>query len=234
MLLFVGLFQILAGWTRGSATAYYFEYFVDAGGASLPGGFDVSSFGNFFGAGGFFGIFGMILLTKPLVKIFGNKWLMILVMVGNAACMAAFTFLNKDQWQLMYGLHLLGSFISGPMPILLWAMYADVADYSEWLNHRRATGLIFAAATFAQKMGSALGAAVPGWALGFSGFVQPIDNIKQPQSEETISGIIFMMSVHPAIFLLVGCVVMLFYNLTTKRLQQIESDLLKRKSETAD
>ncbi|MFC1569153.1 MFS transporter, partial [bacterium] len=40
---------------------------------------------------------------------------------------------------------------------LLWAMYADTADYSEWKNGRRATGLIFSAATFAQKFGIALG-----------------------------------------------------------------------------
>jgi len=230
VLLFVGLFQILAGWTRGSATGFYFEYYVNL--TSIPSvlGLDLSSFGNFFFLGGGFGILGM-LMTKPLVKIFGKKWLLILTMVGNAACMAAFVFLDKDQWQLMYGLHLFGAFISGPMPILLWAMYADVADYSEWLNHRRATGLIFAAATFAQKMGSALGAAVPGWALGYSGFVQPVDNVKQPQSEETISGIISMMSTLPAIFLICGCVVMLFYSLSPKLLNQIESDLSERKSQ---
>ena len=233
VLLFVGLFQILAGWTRGSATAYYFEYFVNTDAIPSVLFFDLSSFGNFFFFGGIFSILGMMILTKPLVKIFGNKLLMILVMVGNAACMAAFVFLSKEQWQLMYGLHLFGAFISGPMPILLWAMYADVADYSEWLNHRRATGLVFAAATFAQKMGSALGAAVPGWLLGSSGFVEPVENIKQSQSEETISGIIWMMSVLPAIFLLCGCVAMLFYNLTPKLLNQIESDLLKRKSESA-
>lgn len=231
VLLFVGLFQILAGWTRGSATGFYFEYYVDLTIIPSPMGLDLSSFGNFFFWGGVFGIMGM-LMTKPLVKIFGKKWLLILTMLGNAACMAAFVFLGKDQWQLMYGLHLFGAFISGPMPILLWAMYADVADYSEWLNHRRATGLIFAAATFAQKMGSALGAAVPGWALGYSGFVQPVDNVKQPQSEETISGIITMMSTLPAIFLIFGCIVMLFYNLSPKLLKQIESDLSERKSKT--
>lgn len=233
VLLFVGLFQILAGWTRGSATAYYFEYFVDA--ATIPTvlGLDLSSFGNFFFWGGVFAILGMF-MTKPLVKLFGKKWLLILTMVGNAACMGAFVFLSKEQWQLMYGLHLLGAFISGPMPILLWSMYADVADYSEWRNHRRATGLVFAAATFAQKMGSALGAAVPGWALSYSGFVEPVDNLKQVQSEETISGIISMMSVLPAIFLLCGCVAMLAYNLTPKLLNQIESELSERKSQAAE
>ena len=254
VLLFVGLFQILAGWTRGSATAYYFEYFVQAETVELPWLSNLAnsmpswlawlpnffvgilqnpgSFGNFFAAGTVFSILGMF-LTKPLVKIFGNKLLMILVMLGNALCMAAFMFLNADQWQMMYGLHALGSFISGPMPILLWAMYADVADYSEWVNHRRATGLVFAAATFSQKMGSALGAAVPGWALAYNGFVEPIENVKQEQSAETVEGIISMMSVIPAIFIGCACVAMLFYNLTPGLLSQIEKDLQKRKQGTA-
>ena len=229
VLLFVGLFQILAGWTRGSATAYYFEYFAETSAIPRVMWLDLSSFGNFFFLGGIFGILGMF-FTKPLVKIFGKKWLMILTMVGNAACMAAFFLLSKEQWQAMYGLHLLGAFISGPMPILLWAMYADVADYSEWLNHRRATGLIFAAATFAQKIGGALGSMVPAFGLGFSGFVEPVENIKQPQSEETIFGIISMMSTLPALFLILGCGIMLFYNLSPKLLNQIESDLSERKS----
>lgn len=217
VLLIVGLFQILAGWTRGSATAYYFTYYVG------------STFGDFLVAGTIASIIGM-LFTKQLVKIFGNKLLMILVMLANALCMAAFIFLNKEQVGAMYALHIVGSFITGPMPILLWAMYADVADYSEWRNHRRATGLVFAAATFSQKLGSALGAAVPGWALAAYSFNAPIDNVQQVQSEATIGGIITLMSVTPAIFLSCGCIAMLFYNISPQLMHQIETELQQRKA----
>ena len=191
------------------------------------------SFGNFFAAGTVFSILGMF-LTKPLVRIFGNKLLLILVMLGNALCMAAFLFLSKDQWEVMYAIHCLGAFISGPMPILLWAMYADVADYSEWVNHRRATGLVFAAATFSQKLGSALGAAVPGWALSFYAFQAPVENVKQVQTEYTVDGIIKLMSIFPAIFLICACVAMVFYNITPKLLLQIENDLKDRKQKDKD
>jgi len=216
VLLFVGLFQILAGWTRGSATGYYFNYFVEVGEVSYPilhqiadyfPGFtkavpnfligifeNPGSFGNFFAAGTVFSILGMF-FTGFLARVFGNKLLMILVILGNAAFMAAIFVLPKDQWQMMYLLHCLGSFVSGPMPILLWAMYADVADYSEWKNHRRATGLVFSAATFSQKMGGALGSAVPGWALASFQFQEPIDGVVQAQSETTIEGIVLLMSV---------------------------------------
>jgi GPH family glycoside/pentoside/hexuronide:cation symporter len=251
VLLFVGLFQILAGWTRGSATGYYFTYFVEVGEVSFPALREFvgtlpallqfiprfvlnivenpGSFGNFFAAGTVFSILGMF-LTKPLVRFFGNKLLMILVMLGNAACMAAFLTLEKDQWQTMYMLHCLGAFISGPMPILLWSMYADVADYSEWKTNRRATGLIFAASTFSQKLGSALGSAVPAWTLAAVGFKQQIDNVPQEQTSETIGGIINMMSVLPAAFLGLGCIAMLFYNINAETMETIESDLNQRKT----
>jgi len=75
---------------------------------------------------------------------------------------------------------------------------------------------------------SLLGVSLSGWTRGSATVVE---DIKQPQTEETISGIISMMSILSAIFLLCGCFVMLFYNLSSKRLKQIESDLLKRKAE---
>lgn len=235
VLLVVGLFQILAGWTRGSAVGYYFKYFTEFDDFYLlrlgnwGSYFNVADFGFFAAFGMFASVIGMVVLTKPLVKMFGNKLLMILVMLGNAVCMALFIFLSKEQWQLMYVVHGLGAFISGPMPILLFAMYADSADYSEWLNHRRATGLVFAAATFSQKIGGSLGSFIPVITLAAIGFKQPVENVAQVQSEQTITGIIIMMSILPAIFLACGCIAMIFYNINDSFLKTIESDLKKRK-----
>ena len=39
-------------------------------------------------------------------------------------------------------------------------MYADTADYNEWRTGRRATGMTFAAATFSQKLGTAVAVGV--------------------------------------------------------------------------
>ena len=229
VLLFVGLFQILAGWTRGSATAYYFEYFAETSAIPRVMWLDLSSFGNFFFLGGIFGILGMF-FTKPLVKIFGKKWLMILTMVGNAACMAAFFLLSKEQWQAMYGLHLLGAFISGPMPILLWAMYADVADFSEWKNHRRATGLVFSAATFSQKLGCAVGSFMTGLCLDYYQYQPSVENVEVAQSDVTLGGLQMMMSVIPAACMLVAAAALGFYNIDKELLEKIEVDLRERKA----
>ena len=48
---------------------------------------------------------------------------------------------------------------------LLWAMMADVADFSEWKNRRRATAIVFSAIVFALKAGLGFGGAIGGWLL---------------------------------------------------------------------
>lgn len=218
VLLGVGLFQIMAGWTRGSAIAFYFDYYVH------------SAFGNFLVAATIAGICGM-LLTRPLTKIFGRKWLMIYMNLANAVLTAAFFFLAADQIALMYLFNILAAFVTGPVPVLLWSMYADVADYSDWKNGRRATGLVFSAATFSQKLGGAIGAAIPGWLLSYFQYQAPVDGEKVVQSETTIYGMILMMSLIPAVFLVFAAICLLFYGIDEAMLKRIETDLRQRKKE---
>jgi len=217
VLLAVGLFQVVSDWTRGSAIAYYFTYYVG------------SEFGNFMVAATLAGMLGM-LVSQPLATTFSTKTLLIAMNLGKALLTAAFFFLEKDQVGWMYALNTTAAFITGPIPVLLWAMYADAADYSEWKTGRRATGLVFSAATFSQKMGGAVGAAVPGWALAAYRFQPPVAGVRQEQSAETIHGIILTMSLIPALLLVGAIVAMLFYNLSSSLLREIETDLATRKS----
>ena len=217
VLLVVGLFQILSDWTRGSAIAYYFTYYVG------------SEFGNFLVAGTVAGMLGM-LLSKPLVKRFSAKALLIAMNLAKALLTAAFVLLDADDLAWMYGLNIASAFVTGPIPVLLWAMYADVADYSEWKNGRRATGLVFSAATFSLKLGAAIGSSVPGWKLAGYGFRAPVAGVRIEQGAETVHGIVLMMSVIPAIFLVGALVALLFYNIDRALLQEIERDLKIRRA----
>ena len=216
VLLGVGLFQIMAGWTRGSAIAFYFENYVNA------------PFGNFLVTATIAGIIGM-LFTGTFTKIFGRKMLMIYMNVANAILTALFYFLGPDQVAMMYALNIAAAFVTGPVPVLLWSMYADVADYSEWKTERRATGLVFSAATFSQKLGGAMGAAIPGWLLSYYQYKPPVDGVKVQQTETTINGMILMMSLIPAAFLMMAAACLLFYNISEPMLAQIETDLRNRK-----
>jgi GPH family glycoside/pentoside/hexuronide:cation symporter len=124
----------------------------------------------------------------------------------------------------MYASHILGSFVGGPLMPLTWSMFADTADYAEWKFGRRATGLIFSAGTFSQKMGWTVGGAIAGWVLAAFHY-QP--NVAQ--TEETLVGIRLMMSVLPAIGSLLVVLASLFYNLSEKKLETIEQELTERR-----
>ncbi len=212
-----GLFQLMGQFVRGGAILYYFKYYVG----------DASYAPSFFVAGSVAAIVGM-LLTKPLTALLGKKMLMIYMNLGVALSTAGFLLVGPEQIPIMFALHIAASFIGGPSPVVLWAMYADAADYSEWRNHRRATGLVFSAATFSQKMGCAVGAAMTGFALDFYQYVEPIDGVDQYQSETTLAGLRMMMSLIPAVFFLASAVCLTFYQINEKLMHQIELDLQSR------
>ncbi|MCM2373101.1 MFS transporter [Aporhodopirellula aestuarii] len=220
MVLFVfGLLQLSGLFIRGGAILYYFKYYC--GDASIAPTFWVS--------GSFAAIAGM-LLTKPLTRIFGKKVLMIGMNASVAILTAAFIFLEPDQINWMIGLQVAASFVGGPVPVLLWAMYADTADYSEWRSGRRATGLVFAAATFSQKMGCAVGAAMTGFALDFYLYAQPLEGVDQVQSDTTLQGLRMMMSLIPAAFLFMSAACLMFYGIDKHLTEKIELELQARKS----
>lgn len=218
VLFLFGLFQLMAAFLRGGATMYYFKYFVG----------DSSWFSYFLVAGSLAAIGGM-LLTRPLSAALGKPRLMISMNLGTAFFMALLFLVSPEQIVLIFVLHIVGSFVSGPSPVLLWAMYADVADYSEWKFRRRATGLIFSAATFSQKMGVALGAAMTGWVLHWIEYLPPVNGVEVPQSETTLFGLSLMMSLFPAALLVAAAASLLFYEINQNLAQQIEVELGQRK-----
>jgi len=57
-------------------------------------------------------------------------------------------------------------------------MIADVADFSEWKNSRRATGFMYAGILFALKAGLSLGGALSAWVIAAYGYVP---NVAQTQ-----------------------------------------------------
>lgn len=209
-----GLLQLTAAFIRGGVILYYFKYFCQRE--------DLVS--AFFVAGSLAAITGM-LFSKTLVRQFGKKRLMIILNLVVAGLTASFYVLRPEDVVLMFGLHILASFAGGPTPVLLWAMYADTADYSEWKNNRRATGLIFAAATFSQKLGCAVGSAMTGFALDFFQYAAPVDGVEQVQRAVTLQGLVLMMSLIPAGFFFLSACCLVFYGIADETLAAIEAQL---------
>lgn len=221
VLLIFGFFQLLGAFIRGGAILYYFKYYCgDPGLAS-----------TFLVTGSLASIAGMV-MTKTATRWFGKRRLMMMVNTSLAVSAAAFFFLDPDQIGWMLAVHIIGMFLAGPGPVLLWAMYADVVDYSEWRTHRRATGLVFSAATFSHKFGCAIGAAVAGLLLDGFGYLPPINGIDQIQSETVMAGLRWMMSIIPAFFYVAAGLSLLAYRVDETMLLRIESDLAARRTAT--
>lgn len=111
-----------------------------------------------------------------------------------------------------------------PAVPLLWTMIADSADYSEWKTGRRATGLYFSAATFAQKAGWGIGAAMAGGILTLFNYAA-----NAAQTESALTGIKLLVSVIPGILYVSCALFMLGYNIDSATTDRMKSDLETRR-----
>ncbi len=224
---------------RGNITAHYFKYYVGSQTLTLPSFLPKSAAGTqLWGWESLVSIFNtsnqiLSLLGAMLVPFFarvvGRKVAFVVLFVIAIASTAAFFVLKPDQLLLIYGINAIGSLTGGPLSALLWAMYADTADYAEWKKGRRATGLIFSASIFSQKQGWAFGAAFSLILMNSVGFVA-----NQVQTTASLNGLVKLMSIYPAAIGIVSLgILMFFYPLNEQRMSQIAQDLKVRRAADA-
>ena len=107
----------------------------------------------------------VILLSPPLAKRFGKKAIAVTGFGFAALGSAAFYLLAPTNVTGMVLLTIGIAICYAPTIPLIWAIYADVADYSEWKTGRRFTGIVFATIGFALKLGLALGSSSFLWIM---------------------------------------------------------------------
>jgi GPH family glycoside/pentoside/hexuronide:cation symporter len=198
---------------RGGSVLYYFRYYVRRE--------DLFSLFNVLGTGST--IIGVV-LSKPLAMRWGKRNLF----VGGLAFTTLFTWLfilwRPTDVVPMIATEMLRQFAYGFTIPLLWAMMADVADYSEWKTGRRATGVVFSAIVFGLKAGLGFGGAIGGWLLAAYGYVPNVD-----QAPRALDGIRYAMSIFPALTfaLCAGC--LFFYSIDKRLERQIPHELAERR-----
>jgi GPH family glycoside/pentoside/hexuronide:cation symporter len=214
VLFFLALIIMVTITLRGTTSAYYFKYYVgrpDLIASFIPAYMIAASIGA--------------ALTPVMTRFVDKKRLMIILMSLTTVFSCGFFFIPKDQVALMYALQVAMGFVLGPKSPLAFSMYADTADYNEWRTGRRATGMTFAAATFSQKLGTAVAVAVIGSIFTALGYVP-----NATQSAGSQEGIVWLMSFIPGLFAFLAVVCMFFYHLDGKKLAQVQAELLARKA----
>jgi Na+/melibiose symporter-like transporter len=198
---------------RGSVVVYYFKYYV--GREDLFSWFTVSGIlANIIG----------IFFCKSSSLRYGKRNVFIGGLCGTTVFTALFVFLPPAAIPWMFATEILRQFVYGFTIPLLWVMMADVADYSEWKNHRRATGLVFSAIVFGLKAGLGFGGAISGYLLSVFGYVP---NAAQPAS--ALTGIRLTMSIFPALTFGLCVVCLLFYSISKETELQMTDELAARR-----
>lgn len=210
------LLLILAAFViKGSASTYYFKYFVKR--EDLIGLFLVSNGLAFLAA---------VSTATYMAKRFGKKPLFMMAIGIGALVIAGFWLPGPSDIRLMFALQIVSSFVIAFNSPLVFAMFADVADDAEWRTGRRATGLVFASAIFSTKAGVAIGAVMFGFVLKYIGYVP---NVAQTAGSQ--HGIILSMSWIPCALMLAATALMQLYPLDEALMLKIEADLKARRGE---
>lgn len=238
---------------RGSSSNYMFTYYVDQSHLraflekiGLAGGGDISGFrwvlnslgllitpngsnaaavgvSLYFVIGSVVQIAG-ILVSKPLADRFGKKNVFLVGAFVTTIATAGVYLATPTSITMLYGWSILWAIGWGPTVPLLWVMIADVADYSEWKNFRRATGFMFAGILFALKAGLSLGGALSAWIMEWYGYVPNVQ-----QNDHALLGIRLGASIYPAIALCAVLVCLLVYPISKEINIRMQNELVERR-----
>jgi len=227
---------------KGGSYVYYFKNFVDKErltdfinpilhflsgvGINFFGEDPVSAGFGLFNAGGIIFMIVGITLSKRLADKYGKRDVFGTALFISTLFIIFFYFFPARAVEWMFASQILHGFFYGITIPLLWAMIADVADYSEWKNNRRATAIIFSAMMVGLKGGLSIGSALLTWILGLFNYVPNSDAV---QTASAIHGTKMLVSIFPAIPFLTGVALLFFYKINKKLEVQIESDLKERR-----
>ncbi len=195
---------------RGSVMVYYFRHYVEQEGLF-----------SFFMVSGLLATVVGIILASKMTALFGKRNVFAVAIMITALFTGAFYFLPPHAIEAMFAFEILRQLAYGFTIPLLWAMMGDVADYSEWKNHRRATGVVFSAVVFGLKAGLGFGGALAGWLLAAYGYEANV-----PQTAQAIQGIIMTSSIYPAITFIIAGACLYFYEID-KNMEKNMTDQLE-------
>ena len=129
----------------------------------------------------------------------------------------------------MLSMAVVAEFFAAMPPVLFYSMLGDTADYSEWKNNRRATGLVYSAGTFINKTGHGFAGVIVMLVLASYHYdAEVIETIPN-----AIEGMKLLMSWIPAGFAVLAIAFTLMYPLDDNTMKQIERDLADRRAKAA-
>lgn len=118
----------------------------------------------------------------------------------------------------------LNGFAASGTTLLSIAMLPDIMEYDRLRTGLRREGVFSGVYTIVEKLGFALGAAVSGMVLSFSGYIPTIGGQLITQPPSAIAGLYAGASLIPALLICISMSLMLFYRLDEKMLRAVAHD----------
>ena len=165
-------------------------------------------------------------ITSPLARRFGKRNLFVGALVVSGVVNSLLWFCGASDVSLIFTLGILSELFAAIFPTLCFVMLGDMADYSEWVNGRRATGLIYSATSFAMKFGGGIAGLIIGVVLARYGY----DGKVAESIQGALPGIKMLMSWIPGVLAVGTAVIMTLYPITTSKMDQITAELTARRN----
>ncbi len=166
------------------------------------------------------------MVTSPLARRLGKRNLFIYALIFSGLVNALLVFCGPDNIKTIFAIGIISEFAAAIFPTLFFAMLGDAADYSEFRNGRRATGLIYSAGSFSTKLGGGVAGAIIGFVLAAYNY----NGQDAIAIQGAIPGIIMLMSWIPAIIALLGAALMTIYPLNQNKMNEITIELSQRRA----
>jgi GPH family glycoside/pentoside/hexuronide:cation symporter len=166
------------------------------------------------------------MITSPLGKRLGKRKLFIYALIFSGLVNALLVLCGPQNLSAIFTIGIISEFAAAIFPTLFFAMLGDAADYSEFKNGRRATGLVYSAGSFATKFGGGIAGAIIGFVLAAFHY----NGQDEVAIQGAVPGIIMLMSWIPAIIAMIAAGVMTLYPLNQNKMDEITSELNSRRA----
>lgn len=215
-LILSSLGTLTAVFLPSSLNAYLFkDYFQEPGLISLAGILPMV------------GTFAALPLTSKLVAKFGKKNVAAYSGIISIASYAILVFLPSENPIIYLVLITISGFGTALYNMMVWALVGDVIDYQEYLSGKREEGTVYAAYSLARKLVQAIVGSIGGFALAAIGYQSGATT----QTHEVAESIRMIITVVPLVGFIFGTICMkLVYNLSTKKLKEVNEELERRRA----
>jgi sugar (glycoside-pentoside-hexuronide) transporter len=167
-----------------------------------------------------------IFLTAPIMRKLGKKR----SCIGAALAMiivSAIRWIDPTSLALIYISTIIGGFILGFLQPVVHVIAADNIDYVEYKMKYRSEAAVASINSLSGKVSSGIAGAIPGYVLGWAGYVAA----SQTQPANVITAIIWLTIGFPIFFFAASALIFGFgYNLDKNALQKVEAELSERRA----